>query len=202
MDGTYRVEIKDRDTVLVLPNTFFSDCFKDYKASSTDERFKDMARAVVIAETIMVRKAFSPNLCIATTTKKAYAEFKAKLGESVNGLSLSSLEDAIEVNEDEGLDTLSLEQSLLAVANDMYAEDNLYPIIVVRNDAKAKWMTTYSDDFYKTHTEAKYRVDAYNMEETLIHLKSKYGEEYQRALKNLQSLSNAVLRSYIVTFIR
>jgi hypothetical protein len=192
---TYSKDGKIRDTVLVLPSTFFSDCFLDYGNIFSQTRMRDLAWATVIGEFILVRKAFYPNLTVAVTTKNSYKEFKAKVaGRNIGELSLTSLEDAVLINSDKAVDALSMpEQSLLAVANDIYKENNQIPIIVVRPEASEKWKTGHSDQFYKEHKEARYRVEIYTMRETLIHIKSKYQEEYKRALANLENIDNAEL---------
>ncbi len=202
MDGAYPKDDKVRDTVLILPDTFFNECFLDYGKDLGSTRMRDLAWATIVGEFILIRKAFYPQLTIAATTEKAFREFKKKIegkDRNIGALSLSSLEDAIFNNKDVGVNSLELEQSLFAVANDMYKENNQNPIIVVRPEAVEKWRTTYSDQFYAEHKDTKYKVDAYNLRETLIHIKTRYPEEYKRALANLEKLSSKyeLLKMYI-----
>ena len=201
--GLASISSEERDTILVLPNTFFNDCLKDYGTGDTSERIKDMTQTTFIAEFFLLRKALYPHLRVASTTKKAYVEFKKTgNGKEINlwDMSSSVLEDAIEINTDSSIDdNLPTEQGLLAIANDMYTEDNLNPIILVRPDAKTKWTNTYYDEFYKTHPNAERGVEIYTVEETLIHLKSKYPILYQQAKDNLlkEEHSASYVRIYV-----
>lgn len=192
VDGV--VEIKEMP--LILPSTFFTDCFKKYITGSQAGRDRQMTEAIVIAEFIMTRKAFYPDSTIAATTKIAYKEFRDKFNDSnsLGLLSLSALEDAIIINRDPSVNALRSEQSILAIANDMYAENDLNPIIVVKPESKENWVTEYSDAFYLTHKEAKYRVPIHTMGEALIQLKSTYPEIYEKTIKNLLSEGDEISR--------
>lgn len=158
---------------------------------------KELALATIIGEFILLRKAFYPNITIGVTTEKAYNKFKDKIesGENIGQLPLTALEDAVMINRDPAINALPTpEQSLLAVANDMYKENNELPIIVVRPEAAEKWKTDYSYQFYTEHKDAKYKVDIYNMLETIIHIKSKHATVYEQVIANLEQSDNPLLK--------
>lgn len=179
--------VEKRDTILILPHTFFNDCFMEYKVADAQERRKCMVYSTFIAEYLMLRKAFNPHLNVAATTEVSYNEFKKKLKKETNmgTLTSSALEDAVFINKDEQVNNLGMEQSLIAIANEMYKENNITPIIVVRQEAKENWVKIHLDTFYKVHKEAIYRVEVYTMEEILIYLKSNYNELYNKTYDNL-----------------
>jgi hypothetical protein len=183
--------------VLVLPPTFFLDGFTRYKEEDVVTHLDNMAKVTFIAEFIMRKRAFYPNVWSGATSETAFNIFEKKLNttSAFSKLNLDSLKEALFIDEDQGINNLkTYQQTIIAVADKLLKTYEVNPIIVVRKDAVEKWETVYIAEFYKGHKSRKQTLAVFSLDQTLECIKNKYKELYYSSRENI---NDVILKNYL-----
>ena len=186
-----------KEIELVLPRTFFLDAFTQYRDEDTIAHLKKLAKINLIAEIIVRKRASIPTTYLGATSPKAFGQFQTKIGKisPYSELNLTAFKEALFIDETPGIQNLEVNQSAIAVADNLLKTGNINPIIVVRENSVKKWKETYVREFYKRASQKKLAV--FSVDQTLEYLKEKENTLYDSARSSMENNQNSHLRAFL-----
>lgn len=146
-----------------------------------------MSKLTLIAEVIMRKHAFEPEYYFGATSHKAVDKFESNdyIQSYFSGLDSEALKEALFIEDDKGINNLTPEQSVVAVADKFYQSGNRNPIIISRDDAIKRWKGEHIKGFYRRHTSKRLPLYVFGVDHILQHIKKKYKALYDSAKNSL-----------------